>query len=87
MLNDDRRDETLPVRWNGRKRSVPAAVRRRERRRETKLVAITGYGQESDRERAHAAGLHAHLTKPVDFEQLRALLGMLEGGNADAGSS
>jgi CheY-like chemotaxis protein len=38
------------------------------------LVAMTGYGQEEDRRRAWLAGFNAHLLKPVDLEQLRALL-------------
>jgi PAS domain S-box-containing protein len=38
------------------------------------LIATTGWGQQKDRERAFAAGFDHHLTKPVDFEQLRALL-------------
>jgi signal transduction histidine kinase len=41
---------------------------------EIKLVAITGWGQESDKERAFAAGFDHHLTKPVDPRQLSALL-------------
>jgi CheY-like chemotaxis protein len=40
----------------------------------TRLVAITGYGQEQDRERTAAAGFIAHLVKPVDFDRLRALV-------------
>ncbi|CAN5275148.1 hypothetical protein BH11MYX1_BH11MYX1_21740 [soil metagenome] len=39
-----------------------------------KLVALTGYGQESDRQRARAAGFDAHLVKPVNLAKLRALL-------------
>jgi CheY-like chemotaxis protein len=31
----------------------------------TKLVAITGYGQEGDRQRTAVAGFDAHLVKPV----------------------
>ncbi|HUI61705.1 MAG TPA: response regulator [Steroidobacteraceae bacterium] len=38
------------------------------------LVALTGWGQESDRQRAQAAGFDAHLTKPVDYERLTELL-------------
>lgn len=38
------------------------------------LVAITGYGQESDRARSSDAGFHAHLTKPVDLERLAKVL-------------
>ena len=33
-----------------------------------RLVALTGYGQESDRERTRAAGFHEHLVKPAEME-------------------
>jgi PAS domain S-box-containing protein len=39
-----------------------------------KLVAVTGYGQESDRRRAALSGFDHHLVKPVDPERLRELL-------------
>jgi PAS domain S-box-containing protein len=39
-----------------------------------KLIAITGWGQEADKERAFAAGFDHHLTKPVDTGQLSKLL-------------
>ena len=35
-----------------------------------RLIAVTGYGQSADRERAHEAGFHVHLAKPVGIEQL-----------------
>jgi PAS domain S-box-containing protein len=38
------------------------------------LIAITGYGQASDRETSFEAGFRAHLTKPVDIDKLTALL-------------
>jgi two-component system, sensor histidine kinase len=38
------------------------------------LVALTGYGQETDKLRAQSAGFDEHLTKPVKIELLRALL-------------
>ncbi|HUS65197.1 MAG TPA: hybrid sensor histidine kinase/response regulator [Kofleriaceae bacterium] len=38
------------------------------------LVALTGYGQPQDRERALGAGFDAHLTKPVSFAALQELL-------------
>jgi PAS domain S-box-containing protein len=38
------------------------------------LVALTGRAQESDRERARAAGFHHYLVKPVDLEALQAVL-------------
>ena len=36
-----------------------------------RLIALTGYGQAADRDRALAAGFAAHLTKPVDLQLLR----------------
>jgi CheY-like chemotaxis protein len=38
------------------------------------LVAVTGYGQERDRELTRVAGFHHHLVKPVDSAELFALL-------------
>ncbi|HEU4516293.1 MAG TPA: PAS domain S-box protein [Steroidobacteraceae bacterium] len=38
------------------------------------LVAITGWGQEADRERAFAAGFDHHLTKPVTPQVIETLL-------------
>ncbi len=38
------------------------------------LFAVTGYGQESDRQRARDAGFQDHLVKPVDLWQLKGLL-------------
>ena len=42
--------------------------------RTTYLVALTGYGQAEDRNKARAAGFDAHLTKPVDPARLNAFL-------------
>jgi CheY-like chemotaxis protein len=47
-----------------------------------KLVALTGYGQDSDRQRAQAAGFDLHLVKPVKPEELLGLLRELTGGAA-----
>lgn len=38
------------------------------------LVALTGWGQEADKERAVAAGFDHHFTKPVHPDQLKHLL-------------
>jgi signal transduction histidine kinase/ActR/RegA family two-component response regulator len=38
------------------------------------LVAVTGYGQERDRERSREAGFDAHLVKPVGLDELMRLL-------------
>jgi PAS domain S-box-containing protein len=39
-----------------------------------RLVALTGWGQETDRERTRQAGFDAHLVKPADPETLAAVL-------------
>ena len=44
-----------------------------------RLVAVTGYGQDSDRQRSTAAGFHRHLVKPVDLDHVHAVLeGLME---------
>jgi len=50
-----------------RLRALPAGL-------DTTLIAATGWGQEKDRALALDAGFDHHLTKPIDFEQLRLLL-------------
>lgn len=45
------------------------------------LVAVTGYGQESDRLRSKEAGFDAHLVKPIDFNTLGSLLKRLGAGS------
>jgi len=50
------------------------ARRIRERSPDTRLVAVTGYGQESDRRRSAEAGFSVHLVKPVDVDTLRAVV-------------
>jgi PAS domain S-box-containing protein len=42
------------------------------------LVALTGWSQEADRERAFAAGFDHHLVKPVALSTLATLLGSFE---------
>jgi PAS domain S-box-containing protein len=41
------------------------------------IVALTGWGQEADRQRSKAAGCDEHLVKPLDFERLSDLLARL----------
>jgi len=38
------------------------------------LIAMTGYGQESDRESSRAAGFDHHLVKPADFGKVQQIL-------------
>jgi PAS domain S-box-containing protein len=39
-----------------------------------RIVALTGWGQEADRQRTRAAGMDAHLTKPVSLDALHSVL-------------
>jgi CheY-like chemotaxis protein len=43
------------------------------------LVALTGWGQDSDKQAARAAGFDDHLTKPVDPDDVEAVLSRLLG--------
>jgi signal transduction histidine kinase len=53
---------------------VARAIRGQPWGRSMVLVALTGWGQESDRRRSHEAGFDSHLTKPVDPHVLDELL-------------
>ena len=54
--------------------AVAHAIRQNPGTASARLIAVTGYGQESDRLRALACGFDSHLVKPADP---RILLGML----------
>jgi CheY-like chemotaxis protein len=43
-----------------------------------RLVAVTGYGQQEDRDRARDAGFDQHLVKPVEPDALNAVLGSVQ---------
>jgi CheY-like chemotaxis protein/two-component sensor histidine kinase len=45
----------------------------------TRLVALTGWGQEEDRSRASDAGFDGYMVKPVDYPALKKLLASLPG--------
>lgn len=38
------------------------------------VVALTGWGQQSDRERSRAAGFDHHLVKPIELDAIRTLM-------------
>jgi PAS domain S-box-containing protein len=46
----------------------------------TRLIAVSGYGQDQDRERSEQAGFDLHLTKPVDPMDLLRLLAVMKVG-------
>jgi len=48
-----------------------------KRKRPVKAVAITGFGTEEDIRRGKEAGFDFHLVKPVDFHELRTVLGAI----------
>jgi CheY-like chemotaxis protein len=56
---------------------VARRVRARANRNVPKLVALTGYGQEEDRQLAMSAGFDEHLVKPVDPDVLYRVLAHL----------
>jgi PAS domain S-box-containing protein len=53
---------------------VARRLRQETRLADVRLVAITGYGQEEDRERSRMAGFNIHLVKPVDATDLKEAL-------------
>lgn len=53
---------------------VAREIRSDEALRGTRLVAVSGYAQPEDQERAREAGFDAHLAKPPDIEELAKLL-------------
>jgi signal transduction histidine kinase len=52
----------------------------------TPAVALTAYAREEDGERAFKAGFQAHVTKPVDPDQLAAVVANLAGISLDGAS-
>jgi CheY-like chemotaxis protein len=53
---------------------VAAALRQEPWGKAIQLIALTGWGQESDRRQSKAAGFDRHLTKPIDMDALVAVL-------------
>ncbi|HEX5046462.1 MAG TPA: ATP-binding protein [Gammaproteobacteria bacterium] len=72
---------------------VARRMRREAWGRNAVLIALTGFGQDHDKQAARAAGFDEHLTKPVDPEQLGRMLAKLldresgSSGAADANGS
>jgi CheY-like chemotaxis protein len=53
---------------------VARRIRSMAAHRDVQLIALTGWGQESDHRRTQAAGFDHHVVKPPDVERLRELL-------------
>jgi CheY-like chemotaxis protein len=53
------------------------ARRLRESNAALRLVALTGYGQSSDKARSREAGFDGHLVKPIHLDKLQRLLSTL----------
>jgi PAS domain S-box-containing protein len=49
-------------------------IRRETWGRDVTIIALTGWGQDADRERSRAAGCDGHLVKPIDVQSLKDLL-------------
>ena len=50
---------------------------RAEGHAQVRIVALTGWGQDSDRRRSQEAGFDSHLVKPLDLDKLTELLAAL----------
>ncbi len=46
-------------------------------------IALSGFGMEEDVKKSREAGFDHHLTKPVTFDRLRAVLKQIEGGKRE----
>ncbi len=53
---------------------VARRIRQNPKCKDTVLIALTGFGQQTDVEKAIAAGFDSHLVKPIDPDQLNALI-------------
>jgi PAS domain S-box-containing protein len=53
---------------------VAERIRREPWGSQVQLIAITGWGQDRDKQRAAAAGFDAHITKPATLEAINGLL-------------
>jgi CheY-like chemotaxis protein len=62
-------------------------LRRRLGARTPALVALTGYGQEKDRQRTADAGFAAHLVKPIDPQHLLNVIETLVRPDGEAGTA
>jgi len=64
------------------------SIREKERARgdHTPIIAMTAHGYEEDEEMCLAAGMDAHISKPLDFKNCLRLIGEIIRQNSCAGS-
>lgn len=60
---------------------VARAIREQEWSRSTTLIAVTGWGQEDDRQKAVEAGFDKHMVKPADPQVLLSILAEVQSRN------
>ena len=58
---------------------VAEQLRREEFGKTVRLIAVTGYGQDEDRQRALSVGFDQFVTKPVDFATLMTIMVIPDG--------
>jgi len=56
---------------------IARRLRQRPQLSKVWLIALTGYGQDSDRQRSQEAGFDYHMVKPIDSEKLEELIAKL----------
>jgi CheY-like chemotaxis protein len=61
-------------------------IREQDWGRETTIIALTGWGQDGDKERSRASGCNGHLVKPVELAELETLLKELRSSEQLGGS-
>ena len=59
-----------------------ARVLREDKKFSSGLIALTGYAQPEDKERAYQAGFHVHCTKPIGLKALEAAFRKLQSAGA-----
>lgn len=61
---------------------VARRIRAKGNARSLRLIAVTGFGQQADRQKALDAGFNAHLVKPIDLGELTRMLRTIRDGDA-----
>ena len=57
---------------------VARRIRQEPGLRNVLLIALTGYGQDADRQATKDAGFDHHLSKPVDFKTIESILATVD---------